>query len=95
VALKLIWSQLAIDDLDDIANFIAKDSGEYAKIFVRKLVEQVERIPDFPMSGRVVPEIKNEQVRERMYQNYRLIYRIKLESIEIVRIFHHGRQLNS
>jgi hypothetical protein len=94
VALKLIWTQLAIDDLDDIANFIAKDSEDYAKIFVRKIVEQVERIPNFPLLGRVVPEIQDEQVRERIYQNYRLIYRIKDDSIEIVRIFHHGRQLN-
>ena len=46
MALKLIWSQLAIDDLDDIANFIAKDSEDYAKIFVRKIVEQVECIPE-------------------------------------------------
>ena len=95
MALKLIWSQLAIDDLDEIANFIAKDSEDYAKIFVRKIVDQVEHIPDFPQLGRMVPEIQDEQVRERMYQNYRLIYRIKNESIEIVRIFHHGRQLNS
>jgi toxin ParE1/3/4 len=94
VALKLIWSQLAIDDLDDIAKFIAKDSEDYAKIFVRKIVEQVERIPDFPLLGRVVPEIQDEQVRERIYQNYRLVYRIKDDSIEIVRVFHHGRQLN-
>jgi addiction module RelE/StbE family toxin len=94
VALKLIWSQLAIDDLDDIANFIAKDSEDYAKIFVRKIVDQVERIPDFPQLGRVVPDIQDEQVRERTYQNYRLIYRVKNDSIEIVRIFHHGRQLN-
>ena len=94
MALKLIWTQLAIDDLDDIANFIAKDSEDYAKIFVRKIVEQVERIPNFPLLGRVVPEIQDEQVRERIYQNYRLIYRIKDDSIEIVRIFHHGRQLN-
>ena len=94
MALKLIWSQLAVDDLDDIAHFIAKDSEDYSKIFVRKIVEQVERIPDFPLLGRVVPEIQDEQVRERMYQNYRLIYRIKNESIEIVRIFHNGRQLN-
>ncbi len=94
MALKLIWSQLAIDDLDDIAKFIAKDSEDYAKIFVRKIVEQVERIPDFPLLGRVVPEIQDEQVRERIYQNYRLVYRIKDDSIEIVRVFHHGRQLN-
>ena len=64
MALKLIWSQLAIDDLNDIANFIAKDSEDYAKIFVRKIVVQVEHIPDFPQLGRVVPEIQDEQVRD-------------------------------
>ncbi len=64
MALKLIWSQLAIDDLNDIANFIAKDSEDYAKIFVRKIVVQVEHIPEFPQLGRVVPEIQDEQVRD-------------------------------
>jgi toxin ParE1/3/4 len=81
VALKLIWSQLAIDDLDDSANFIAMDSEDYAKIFVRKIVDQIERIPDFLQLVRVVPEIQDEQVRERTYQNYRLIYRVKNDTI--------------
>ena len=57
------------------------DSEDYAKIFVRKIVDQIERIPDFLQLVRVVPEIQDEQVRERTYQNYRLIYRVKNDTI--------------
>jgi plasmid stabilization system protein ParE len=58
------WTPQAIDDLRSIAEFIAKDSPHYARLFVLDAFAAVERLADFPRSGRMVPEIRNAAIRE-------------------------------
>lgn len=91
---KLIWSPDAVKDLEVIADYISMDSERYAVLVVNKLVILVESAAVFPLSGRVVPELENEQVRERFYKSYRLIYRVTEKEIEILRIFHQSRELD-
>lgn len=57
---KLIWTDQAIDDLGDIADYIAEYSEKYAKLTVKKLFERADILKSFPHAGRVVPE-KNEE----------------------------------
>jgi toxin ParE1/3/4 len=52
-------------------------------------------IPQFPKSGRIVPEYDNENLRERIYESYRIVYRLKGEIIEIVAICHGAKPLDS
>jgi len=54
----------------------------------------VKALPEFPQSGRIVPEYRNENIREKIYKHYRIIYRIKNNSIEIVAIYHGSRLLS-
>ena len=56
MAFKLNWSPMARLDLKDIAAFVAEDSASVAERFVRSLFQAVERLADFPESGRIVPE---------------------------------------
>jgi plasmid stabilization system protein ParE len=51
----------------------------------------VERLLRFPRLGRVVAEARDENIRELVYQNYRIIYRIAGESIEILTVVHGKR----
>ena len=44
-------------------------------------------------AGRVVPEYGDEAICERIYQNYRIVYRLKSDTIEIVAITHGARPL--
>ena len=83
---KLIWSPESIKDLEHIYEYIAQDSEYYAKLFMAKVIETIEKIPDFPKSGRIVPEYETEGIRERIYKGYRIVYRLKKESIEIVTV---------
>jgi toxin ParE1/3/4 len=53
----------------------------------------VESIPDYPYSGRIVPEYKNDFVREKIIKNYRIIYRLSNDIVEIITIIHNARQL--
>jgi plasmid stabilization system protein ParE len=55
--------------------------------------KRIEQLELFPYSGRVVPEYNQPNLREIIYQNYRVIYRVKTGLIEIVRITHGARLL--
>jgi toxin ParE1/3/4 len=91
---KLIWSPRAASDLENICNYIAFDSEHYARLFAQRIVALIESIPNFPKAGRVVPEYQQDDLRERIFQNYRIVYRIKREAIEIVAIVHGARLLS-
>ncbi|MBW1888576.1 MAG: type II toxin-antitoxin system RelE/ParE family toxin [Deltaproteobacteria bacterium] len=63
MAFKLIWSPSARLDIKDIAIYIAEDNPSAAKQFVKNLFQAVERLGDFPESGRVVPEFGDHSIR--------------------------------
>jgi len=90
---KLSWSPKATADLEEICQYISRDSEHYAKLFVQRIVALVETIAEFPMAGRVVPEYQRDDLRERIFQSYRVVYRAKLEVVEIVAIVHGARSL--
>ena len=75
------------------AIYIARDSGTYSSIFAKKVNAIVKSIPDFPKSGRVVPEYDDDNLREKILGNYRIVYRIKQDVIEIVTVSSGARLL--
>ena len=95
MAYKLIWSPAARDDLHDIVVFIARDNPNRAMSFGYELVSETDRLKDFPESGRVVPEYRNDNIREIVFRPYRLVYRVDRERAvcEIARIWHSARGL--
>ena len=95
MARTIKWSPRAAADFEDICAYIAKDSEHYAVLFARKVYRLVEEIPKFPKAGRVVPEYGDENLRERIYENYRIVYRLKKDAVEIAAISHGSKQLNN
>ena len=91
MARVLVWSPEAIEDIESIAAFIARDSPWYAKAVASKIVEIAETIPDFPEMGRVVPEIGETSIRERFVHRYRIIYRLDQARVLVTAVIH-GRQ---
>ena len=92
---KIKWSPRAVCQFEEICNYIARDSEFYASLFAKRLNIIVKNIAYFPKSGRIVPEYKDENLREKIYQNYRIVYRIKKNLIEIVAIIHGARQFEN
>ncbi len=90
--MKTIWSPLAIDRVAKIAQYIAQDSPGSAQKWVESTFQVVERLEQFPKSGRIVPEIMQDDFREIIHGNYRIIYRLQTESISILTV-RHGRQI--
>ncbi len=90
---KIIWSPDALDDIEAIGEFIARDSQFYAESTVQKIVETAEPLVQNPKLGRIVPEIANESIRELYVFQYRLIYEIKGDEIHILTVIHGKRLL--
>jgi toxin ParE1/3/4 len=88
----LNWTTRAQDDLAAIHAFISRDSPPYASVVVRALLAAVDRLHEFPQSGRAVPEFTNPSVREVVRTPYRIVYRIVSDSEIHVLTVHHGAQ---
>ena len=57
---KLSWSPKATADLEEICQYISRDSEHYAKLFAQRIITLVETITEFPMAGRIVPEYQRD-----------------------------------
>lgn len=88
------WTPQAADDLEAITNFIAADSPQYAKLFAMDVLVAVERLADFPNSGRVVPELKDPAIREMLFGSYRIVYRVRGDLVEVLTVYHGARLLD-
>jgi toxin ParE1/3/4 len=88
------WTTQSLEDIDNIAEYIAKDSFRYAQIQVAKLFEAIECLIDFPKTGRIVPEVGDKTLRELIVGFYRIIYRIKsIDKIDVLTVYHTKRLL--
>ncbi|MFA6470509.1 MAG: type II toxin-antitoxin system RelE/ParE family toxin [Candidatus Latescibacterota bacterium] len=92
---EIRWTIQAADDLENIVNFISADSEYYARLLAVDILESVERVGAFPESCSVVPEMNLPEIRETQLGNYRIIYRIKPEVIEILMVYHGARLLDT
>jgi addiction module RelE/StbE family toxin len=90
---QIIWSEKARKDLKEIVDYIAQDKPSTASLFGEKIYEAAGRLKQFPKSGHVVLEMS--ALREIIYGNYRIIYRILADdSVEIATIHHSARILH-
>jgi len=97
MAFKLIWSPTARLDLKDMATYIAEHSPTASGRFVDNVFQAVERLVDFPESGRIVPEFDESTLREIIRNPCRIIYRIDRikRTVEIARVWHAARGIPS
>lgn len=88
---RVVWTPPARDDLREIRRFIAQDSERYAQLVASRLVAAVRRLAEFPLSGRVVPELARPTIREVIQGAYRIVYRITPDAVEILAVVHSSR----
>ena len=93
--IEVEWSPEASEDLESIAEYIARDSEFYARAVVSKILEASRNIRDFPLIGRIVPETGDERIRERFIYSYRLVYKIDEKRILVVAVIHGKRLFDS
>jgi toxin ParE1/3/4 len=90
--MKIIWSPLAMDRASEIAEYIAQDNRAAAESWIKAVFGKVAALKRFPESGRIVPETNNRTIRELIYGNYRIIYRLEEKRISVLTV-RHGKQI--
>lgn len=91
--MRIVWTHEALVQLTEIEDYISKDSPKRAAEFIDRLIEHAEEaLSDKPRMGRTVPEIANPDIRELMFNNYRIVYRVDEDHVEILTVFE-GRRL--
>ena len=91
--MRVEWSDLARDDLDELVRYISRDSVFYAQRFGEKVVLATRRLNDFPESGRMIPEAEDKALREIIVQGYRVMYRLEADHVLILAVMHGSRDL--
>ena len=90
---QIIWTEPALDDLNDIAEYIAVSNPYAAKQLVETVFEKVERLEQFPDSGRVPEEISNLNYREVVVTPCRVFYKSDKDSVYILHVMRQERDL--
>ena len=90
---RLIWTEPALSDLDEIAEYIALDNANAAKKLVKKVFQKLKRLEQHPKSGRKPPELKKTAYREVIFDPCRIIYRLDNKDIYVLYVMRGESQL--
>lgn len=84
--MKIFWTPLAVERLENIFEFISKDDNIAAGKMIDRIFKKVETLSKFPERGRKVPEANREEIREVFESSYRIIYRVDSKRIYVLSI---------
>ena len=90
--MRILWSPQSLRDLHAIREYIAKDSERYADLTVARIFSAVERLLQFPHSGRIVPERDEPEIREIIVGRFRVVYRVRDPLLEVATVFRASRE---
>jgi plasmid stabilization system protein ParE len=93
---KVIWADIAEDDLKNIIEYIADDSLLNAQKVFNKIREKASSLYIFPGRGRLVPELKDQgilQYRELIHSPWRIIYRISENKVYVLSVLDSRRNI--
>jgi toxin ParE1/3/4 len=76
----------------EIADEIALARPRAAEAWVEEIFAAVQRLEQYPESGRVMPEVRRSEIREVIHERYRIIYRLEPDQVSVLTI-RHSRQL--
>ncbi len=90
---QIIWTQPALYDLNEIAEYIALDKISAATQLVQKVFSSTERLEQSPKSGRKPPELNNSKYLEIIVDPCRIFYRIDKKIVYIIYVMRSERKL--
>ena len=89
---KVKWTHIALDDLDAIKGYIARDSFYYAEKFGDDASAATDNLELFLEMGRIVPERNDPNIRVLIFGSYRIMYKIDGDCCYIIAMIH-GKRL--
>jgi len=92
---QLIWTEPALLDLDEVADYIALDDPSAASNYVRKVFDRVERLATYPNSGKRPAELPRTSYREVVIPPCRIFYRVEKNQVLILHVMRSERLLRT
>ncbi len=91
--MKLLWTERSRADLLEIRRFIARDKPGAASDWLARLRQRALQAAELPSSGRSVPELGREDIREILERDYRIVYRVLEDEIHVLTVFEGHQRL--
>jgi len=88
---RIVWAPQALEDVQAIRDYLSRNSIDYANLIVELIVTAVSQLELHPRSGRIVPEVGLPSLREVILRDYRIVYRLRRNVVEILTVFHGAR----
>lgn len=93
--IRITFTNRAVDDLDAINDYRSNYSPAYADHLIDTIIAKVERLKIFPEMGRKLPDFDLPYLRELIYDDYRIVYKIvSSEQIDVITIQHSSRNMS-
>lgn len=90
--MRVVWTPEADADLDVIKEFVGRVSEGGATRLTERITRRTHQLADYPWSGRMVPEYQVELLRELIEDDYRVVYEVFPDRVEIVGVSHGHRR---
>jgi toxin ParE1/3/4 len=95
MVIKVIYLEVAVQDLASIYKFISQDSVKYARLEVRKIKAFTESLKNQPLKGKPYPTINGADVKSVVFKHYIIFYTFEGQRINILSIHHHARLISN
>lgn len=92
---QIIWTEPALQSLDEIADYISLDNLEAAQKLVKSVFDRVDQLAEHPESGREIPELEVSIFREVIVSPCRIFYRIEVQKLFIVAVMREEQQFRN
>jgi len=89
------WTGSARQDLIEIGDYIALRAPGIAGRFVEELFDRTAMLAEVPQPGRIVPEFGDSNIRELIHGNYRIVYRLFEEIVQVLAVVEGHRLLKT
>ncbi|WP_413479717.1 type II toxin-antitoxin system RelE/ParE family toxin [Vibrio hibernica] len=90
---EVIWTSPALDDLNDVAEYIALSNIIAAKNLVQKVFDKIARLENHPESGKKPRELINLNYREVNVNPCRIFYKVDNDNVYILHVMRQERDL--
>lgn len=92
---RIIWTESALQDLDQIADYISLDKPTAANRFVQRVFDQVEQLASHPKTGSIPNDLNGTPYRQLVIPPVRIFYREQDDTVFIIYIMRGERFFRS
>ncbi len=91
--MEVIFTDRFLNRVEEYSDYIALNDIPAAVKWANEVFKRCRQLKSHPRSGRIVPEFARPEIRELVHGDYRLIYEIRSNQIDVLTIWHTRQEL--